>query len=384
MSNKVSLSALQLLIVRFLGCNLSPLLFALYISALGDKLNKSGLGIELLGVVICAIFFADDIVLIARTKEDLKTLIAIAEEFCVKVRLEISQEKSKIMTYDAATGKMRCSQDTHTQSLELEQVLMFKYLGLPISAAPYSLFRAFNENVKKKATTYLTSVLSLVKAGPDRSDLAYTLWTRCAVPSILYGCEVLPINQMTLREVEKCQNVVAKFMLQLPRSSANVSSGLDAGLKPIWSIVAEKTLIYANRLMRRDNDYWPKKAFLYHLSLQDSSYCKYLQHWKRVTGSYGVEEPRIKAAVHRAAIINTLDEQRRTSVTTFAMNPPTLRARWFKPKPWICDSPFSKVIAEFRSCNLGLGNRGPTKDGRFFKLCPLCQPPSLNNEVIEH
>ena len=179
------------------------MLFAPFIAALGAKLNESGLGIELLGIVICAIFFADDIVLIARTKEDLKILLSIAEEFCIKVHLEISEEKSKVMTYDAATGKMRFSSNNCEKGIELEQVLMFNYLGLPIGAGPYSLFRAFNENVKKKAKSYLTSVLSLVKAGPDRSDLAYTLWTRCALPSILYGCEVLPLNQLTVREIEK-------------------------------------------------------------------------------------------------------------------------------------------------------------------------------------
>ena len=44
------------------------------------------------------------------------------------------------------------------------------------------LFKYFNDQVKLKANNYLHSVLSLVKTGPDRADLAYTLWTRCALP----------------------------------------------------------------------------------------------------------------------------------------------------------------------------------------------------------
>ena len=58
--------------------------------------------------------------------------------------------------------------------------------------------------------------------------------------------------------------------------------------------------------------------------------------------------------------------------------------RW-RPKSWVNDSCFTRIFAEFRSCNSGLGNRGPTKDGRFFKLCPLCTSAgktALNNEVI--
>ena len=46
------------------GCVLSPLLFALYINELGVELEKLG-GVRIGDVVIPAIFFADDIVLLA-------------------------------------------------------------------------------------------------------------------------------------------------------------------------------------------------------------------------------------------------------------------------------------------------------------------------------
>ena len=79
----------------------------------------------------------------------------------------------------------------------------------------------------------MSSVLSFVKTGPDRSELAYTLWTRCALPSILYGSEVIPLTVSTISEVERCQAAVGKFILQIPRRSSNVSIRIDAGLKPV-------------------------------------------------------------------------------------------------------------------------------------------------------
>ena len=57
---------------------------------------------------------------------------------------------------------------------------------------------------------------------------------------------------------------------------------------------------------------------------------------------------------------------------------------WFKPKPWVSDSGVSRIISAFRICNSGLGNRGPAKNGQFYKLCPLCSNvgiTALNNEV---
>ena len=95
----------------------------------------------------------------------------------------------------------------------------------------------------------------------------------------------------------------------------------------------------------------------------------------------------IKNSVHKAAVVSILNQQKLTYVTTFAVNGPAPEAptqRWFKLKSWVNDSGSSKLIAQFRACNVGLGNRGPTIDGQYFKLCPLCIQTgvkALNNEV---
>ena len=151
--------------------------------------------------------------------------------------------------------------------------------------------------------------------------------------------------------------------------------------------MAEKNLIYANNTMCRDNSYWPKKAMTENLSIGNKSpYIKHLLKWKQATSSFGLGRAQIRACVHRAAVISVLDQQRTSCISSFAMNGPgsSDSNHWFRPKSWVNEPCFSKIFAEFRSGNSGLGNRGPTKDGRFFKLCPLCQTvgaTALNNEV---
>ena len=49
------------------GCSLSPMLFALNISGLGEALHLSQLGIKMGLSIISALFFADDLVLISIT-----------------------------------------------------------------------------------------------------------------------------------------------------------------------------------------------------------------------------------------------------------------------------------------------------------------------------
>ena len=75
-----------------------------------------------------------------------------------------------------------------------------------------------------------------------------------------------------------------------------------------------------------------------------------------------------------------------TSSSTFAMSYPGSSPgnQWFRPKRWVTDSGLSKIFSDFRGCNAGLGNRAPAKNGRYYKLCPLCEKngqKALNNEV---
>ena len=361
-------------------------MFSLFINNLGQELNSSGLGLDLDTINISAIFFADDLVLLGRSGAALNTLMSITRTFFANHRLELSTKKSKIMDYHASTGDITFT-GSQTDPVTLEQVLSFKYLGVPVSCSPYSLFKNFNDQVKKRSQSYLASVLSLVKTGPDRADLAYTLWTSCALPSILYGTEVIPLTQATISEVEKCQSQVGKFILQLPRSTACVSACIDAGLKPVWAVIAEKVLLYASTTMRKPALYWPRIAMSVSMdSGYKSPYTRYLLKWKAATDTSLLSAKLIKRSVARAAIVNVLDQQRVSCTTTFAMNPPETQSKnkWFKPKGWVTDSCRTKIVSQFRACNASLGNRGPTKDGRFFKLCPLCAEISIdaiNNEV---
>ena len=163
------------------------MLFSIFINDLGTELNLSNCGLSLSALNISSIFFADDIVLVSRDKQGLDKLIMIAKKFCDNHHLQISATKSKIMSHDAATGRVSFTV-SNEDTLTLDQALAFKYLGITVSSKPYGLFKAHNENVKAKARQYLYRVLSLVKTGPDRSDLAFTLWKSVDLPAILYGC----------------------------------------------------------------------------------------------------------------------------------------------------------------------------------------------------
>ena len=359
----------------------------MFIDFLGQELNSSGLGIDLGNYNLSCILFADDLVIFGSSRPNLEKLLVKARMFFSSHHLTISTTKSKIMSFDASTGTTTVDNSSRCTPLTLDQVAVFKYLGIPISSSPYSLFTGFNDQVKKRAKNYLYRVLSLVKTGPDRSELAFSLWNQIALPSILYGAEIIPLLDSTIKEVEKCQAAVGKFILQVPRSTANVCTNLDAGFRPVWAVVAEKVLLYASSTMGKPVDFLPKVAMT-ELLQQGSKYpyVQYLLKWKIKTDSFGISPKQIKSSVRAAAISSVISQQLLTSSSTFAMSYPGSSPgnQWFRPKRWVTDSGLSKIFSDFRGCNAGLGNRAPAKNGRYYKLCPLCEKngqKALNNEV---
>ena len=148
-----------------------------------------------------------------------------------------------------------------------------------------------------------------------------------------------------------------------------------------------EVLLYAQSTMFKPSSFWPKIAMKENILLgHKSPYTRYLLKWKQATDSLNFDPKRIRASVKKAAITNIMSQQRATSTSSFAMSPPgsSPANQWFRPKPWVTDSCLSQLFSQFRSCNAGFGNRGPAKDGKLYKLCPLCAHhglKSINNEV---
>ena len=83
------------------GCNLSPLLFSLYIADLKKQLYTAGSeGADLLDSKLCTLMFADDIVLIAHSPEDLQNSLNTLTNFCAAWDLQVNMKKTKIVSFN--------------------------------------------------------------------------------------------------------------------------------------------------------------------------------------------------------------------------------------------------------------------------------------------
>ena len=106
-------------------CNLSPLLFSLFLTGLEVELKKNRTGVVLNGAVLDVMMFADDIVLFSCTSEGLKKHLLTLESFCNKHMLEVNTSKTKICVF----GK-KYNQHYKWKDTDLEIVNTYKYLGV--------------------------------------------------------------------------------------------------------------------------------------------------------------------------------------------------------------------------------------------------------------
>ena len=74
-----------------------------------ECLEKDGAhGVELWDVRLCAMLYADDLILLSENEDDLKLQIASLGNYATKWKMEINPEKSKVMIFnDPKKGKRR-------------------------------------------------------------------------------------------------------------------------------------------------------------------------------------------------------------------------------------------------------------------------------------
>ena len=77
------------------GCVMSPILFSFFINGLAREIKEKGKGIKVGERKVCLLMYADDIVLLAETAEDLQNMLDVVTEYARKWRFKLNTKKGK-------------------------------------------------------------------------------------------------------------------------------------------------------------------------------------------------------------------------------------------------------------------------------------------------
>ena len=114
------------------GCNLSPSLFNLYINDIPTILRKANCDpVKLYHTQINCLLYADDMLILSKTKDGLSKALMILEVYCKKWQLKINPIKTKIIIFNKNKYEDISFQ---IDGQELEKVRTYNYLGIKVSS----------------------------------------------------------------------------------------------------------------------------------------------------------------------------------------------------------------------------------------------------------
>ena len=165
------------------GCLLSPTLFNIFLERImSDALEEHDGKVSIGGRNITNLRFADDIDALAGEEQELEALVESLDKTCTRYKMEISAEKTKLMT-NSANGIQR---EIKVKGQKLGTVTSFKYLGAVVSddgSKPEVLSRI------AQATAALTKLKPIWRDNNIYLGSKVKLMRFLVISIFLYACE---------------------------------------------------------------------------------------------------------------------------------------------------------------------------------------------------
>ena len=346
-------------------------------AGLGERLHAMKEGVNFGGQVVSALFFADDLVLISRTRvRGLERMLKEVSRFCKGMHMRLSVDKTVILSNSRVGQGWKEEPGTP----DLEATLAGKYLGVDIQVKGRSLVKPREERMLQIAQKYANTIMGVTRAGLDRALVAHTLWERCAIPAVLYAVEAMLVSDGVVNKLDSIQHQVARFILQLPRSTSKVAGYMDAGFKPMKDRIRERVALYVWGILHKKCDPILSSVFDAAIAAHDP--------WARMVGDLVSElgfeafdgpKSRLRKRLTEAAVRGVLGQKNQLASLSCMPTPQV----WFKLQPHVCDGSAGGLLNRLRAGDAGLGNRRPNIHGSTSKWCPLCLSKGLVSHLSE-
>ena len=158
------------------GCLLSPTLFNIFLERIMfDALEEHDGKVSIGGRNITNLRFADDIDALAEEEQELEALVESLDKTCTRYKMEISAEKTKLMTNNA-NGIQR---EIKVKGQKLGTVTSFKYLGAVVS----------DDGSKQRFSAALTKLKSIWRDNNISLRSKVKLMRSLVISIFLYACD---------------------------------------------------------------------------------------------------------------------------------------------------------------------------------------------------
>ena len=175
------------------------------------------------------------------------------------------------------------------------------------------------------------------------------------------------ISNTTIKELNKIQNSVSRFILQLPASSAKLIGFIDAGLQPMEYRIQLRSARYLFDLFYKKKDAMLKEVFTAVMMDQANPWTVQAKQILSNFLLFNIGKTKIIKQLS-TLLISRLRAEVSDMVSLSWLPLPT---NWFVLQPPVNDSRECKTLNSCRGENAGLGNRQSNRLGQSYKFSVL-------------
>lgn len=249
------------------GCILSPLLFNLYINNLPYLFENTLSDPFVLpnGTKINSLLYADDLIILSRSKTGLQNCLNTLSSYCKTWMLKVNPKKTKVMIFQKRPRKsVDINFNIGTEPIEIVQE--YTYLGTRLT--PTGNFTLAVEHLKEKALYAFASIRKQTLLNRLNPNTASQIFDTMIFPILSYNSEIWGMytkqnfKAWDSSPIEKIHLKFCKHYLEVNNKASNVACRAELGRLPLIIPINQKIMKYFVYLNNKDNDSIVKQSFL--------------------------------------------------------------------------------------------------------------------------
>ena len=247
------------------GDSLSPLLFILTLQSALNRINWGDRGIDVNGSRLRYLAYADDVVLIAESVNDLQSMLNETIVECKRVGLEINPSKTKWVSQNSRTFSVNTSPLLEAgDNKVIERVEQFVYLGHRISI-PRDHNREVGRRISASWAAFNKARLLLTnKNTPMFMKKRYFI--QVITPALLYASEVWALTKYAEERLTRFQRAVERRFLNIRLQDRKSSAWIrgKTKLKDVVGIYRARKWDHAAKVLSKLPDLrWDSKLLMW-------------------------------------------------------------------------------------------------------------------------
>ena len=230
------------------GRVLSPDFYSIYVDDLIEILKSAHKGCYYWKRFVAALFYADDMAIIAPSIKGIVALLNLCGEYCMEWDISLNAKKSRLMSFGR---KVEVSHVITLDGSKIDWAEEWTYLGITLKSG-----KLFNCSVTERIQKFYRCTNAILRIDGHSNDtvMLHLLETHC-VPILSYAMEIVHVaNRDERRQLRVAYNSIFRKIFDYRWSESVTALQRFLG-RPTWEQLVEKRQSsFSGRILRAEID----------------------------------------------------------------------------------------------------------------------------------